>query len=218
MATSELCPNCGAPHAAHDATFCMMCGARLTVETPAAPPPAAQPTPEPPRPGPEGWRPWWEGRPPWQHPPSPPDLVGLLSFGIFLLIVGVVWALNPNVFLQFFSWIASIPGSGSLPRPPDALIWSASLMFGLGAASGYFTAFLRAKAMRQRGRAVADVLSATGTLVFAALLAAYANRSLSGWAVIALEVSAVAFLIFLYIFISLIRWRVWWAAAPPGKP
>jgi len=226
MATPAACPNCGAPPATHDATFCMMCGARMKPETPPAPvaappiPAAAPPTP----PAPEAPRPWWEGRPPWHAPPAPPDLIGLLSFGMFLLIVAVVWASNPLVFSQFISWIGDIARAATLPRPPDPLIWSAALLFGLGAGSGYFTAVLRASVVRQRWRAVGDVLSATATLVFAVLLSAYANHVLSGWAVIALEVATVGFLIFLYIFVSLVRWRVWWLGAPqrapepPGKP
>jgi len=222
MATPRPCLNCGAAPATHDATFCMMCGARLTPETPPpgpapVPPPAPSAVPPTLTPSAAGApRPWWETRPPWHAPPAPPDLIGLLSFGFFLVIVGVVWALNPNVFVQFFSWVGSISGSASIPRPPDPLIWSAALMFGLGAASGYFTTFLRATAMRQRGRAFGDFLSATGTLVLAVLLSAYASRVLSGWAVVGLEVATVGFLIFVYFFVSLVRWRAWSFGAPTG--
>jgi hypothetical protein len=56
------------------------------------------------------------------------DWIGLLSFGFFLLLLGTVWAMNPNaladeakVFVKSESWhLKPLTGNLSLPEPTAA--------------------------------------------------------------------------------------------------
>ena len=195
----------------------MMCGAALRAETPPVPPSAPTAPPAPPT-----QRPWWEwSGPPWHVPPQPPhvpDIAGLFSFAMFLMIVAVVFALNPLVFQQFFEWVGQFGRTAGVPRPPEALIGSAALLFAVGGVSGFVAAGLRFFVVNQRWRALGDVLSGTASLALGFLLSAYGNRALSGWAVIALEVAVVALLIFLYVLLSFLRWRTWWMGVPRWPP
>jgi hypothetical protein len=154
-------------------------------------------------------------------PPHPPDIVGLLSLGMFLLTVAIVFALNPYCFSQLFSWVGTAARTSSLVRPPDALIGSTALFFGLGAVAGFLTAGLRILTAKSWWRGLRDVLSSTGVLAFAVLLTLYGNRALSGWSVLALEVGVVALLVFISVFLAAFRWRFWWMGGPgpePGRP
>ena len=161
------------------------------------PPPPAMPPPPPPVRAPslpKGWNP----------------LVDLTSLGLFLIIVGTVFAMNPGVFSQAFSWMWALVTRGAVLRPADPLIASAVLLFALGGLSGLFTAALRFALVRNRQRAIGDALSAVGSLAFAYLLTLYAARTLSGPAVIGVLTAIVGLLILVYIVTAIALNPAWW--------
>ncbi len=185
------CPSCGEENT-EDWKFCYSCGAALkltaTPEESAPPPTAVHPAPS-----------WWQTRERERHA----DLLGLVGIAIFLLVVGIVIALNPAIFNEFRVWVERMARDGVLVRPPEGLILSASLFWGLVGLSNFLVATLRVTFGRFRFRALADVLSGVGLLALAYLLTLYANHSIAGSMVLAIEAAVVGALILVYIVIGM---------------
>jgi len=59
------------------------------------------------------------------------DYSGLISFGILLLVVGVVFMVNSNISSDFRLWVEGMTNAQHLARPPEGLLASAILFFGL---------------------------------------------------------------------------------------
>jgi len=59
------------------------------------------------------------------------DYMGLVSFGTFILAVGIVFVVNPKLFSDFRLWIDQMRIMENLVRPPRGLIVSAIVFFGL---------------------------------------------------------------------------------------
>ena len=98
------------------------------------------------------------------------DYLGLVSFGVFILIVGIVFVANPNLVSDFSSWIEQMTDEQHLIRPSEGLVSSAILFFGLIGLSDFFKAGIRlwiAKVMRQ---VLADILSGVALVLFAYLI------------------------------------------------
>ena len=186
MTVMSACPNCGA-EVDEDDKFCVRCGSslasgtnkrgiqekRYTRDTCFA----------------EGER----GR----------DYFGLVSFGIFLLIVGIVFAANPEIISDFRLWIEQMAAQGALSRPPETLINSGSLFFGLIGVSNFFTAGLRLLVDRARRGVFSDILSGVALVLFAYLIHLYGAYALTWQMVLATEVVAVGLLVILY---SIVRY------------
>jgi hypothetical protein len=79
------------------------------------------------------------------------------------------------------------------------VITSAVLFFFLSGVSAFVTAALRLVIGRRRYRAMSDVFSGIGAVIFAFLLSLYANFTISGQLVLATEAAAVGILLLVYI-------------------
>lgn len=126
------------------------------------------------------------------------DYLGLVSFGAFILIVGIVFIANPNLVSDFSSWIEQMTGEQHLIRPPEGLVSSAILFFTLIGLSNFFEAGIKlwiTKIMRQ---VLADILSGVALVLFAYLIHLYGSYALTWQMVIAIEAIAVGLLVVLY--------------------
>lgn len=189
------CPSCGTENN-EDAKFCKSCAAP---QTPAASPPPNPPTyPYPP------------------PPPTPPrhkqpaeDFVGLLSFAFFLVAVAVAFAMDLNLPADFGRWFNSMSAARTVfVRPPDALILAAAWFFGIVGVLEFVAAALRWSLRWTKLRAVSRVLSGVGDLVFAVLLLSYADRAISGSAVIMVLVGIAAAMLMVYVTLG-----IYWSSA-----
>jgi hypothetical protein len=123
---------------------------------------------------------------------------GLVSFGIFLVIVGITFVANPNISSQFRTWTEKMSTQKTLVRPPQGLIDSAALFFGLIGVSNFFLAGLRFMADRALRRVLVDVLSGVALVLFSYLIYLYGIHDLAWQMVLAIEVIAVGLLVILY--------------------
>jgi hypothetical protein len=176
------CPKCGAD-IGKDEEFCHSCGAPLKAE-------ASKPTEKESHPR-EREVCFGEGE---RHR----DYLGLVSFGIFLVIVGITFVANPDMFSQFRTWSEQMSTQKSLLRPPQELIDSATLFFALIGASNFFLAGVRLVADKALRRVLADVLSGVALVLFSYLIYLYGIHGLSWQMVLAVEVIAVGLLVVSY--------------------
>jgi hypothetical protein len=125
-------------------------------------------------------------------------MFSLLSFGIFILVVGLIFTLNPNVFSDFSSWVTQMVDKEELIRPPDGLITSATYFFGLVGVLDFFQVAARLWAGRSKRKVLSDALSGVALIFFAYLIYLYGNYRLTWQMVLALEIVAVGLLVVLY--------------------
>ena len=181
------CPKCGA-ETEKDDEFCRSCGASLATKTtkPSEKESYAQ----------EREICFGEGE-------RRKDYSGLVSFGIFLLIVGVVFVVNPNVVSDFGSWIEKMTKEKTLLRPYQGLIDSATLFFGLIGLSNFFLAGVRFMVNKAMRRVLADILTGVALVLLSFLIYLYGSHVLAWQMVLAIEAVACGLLIILY---SLMRY------------
>jgi len=181
------CPKCGA-ETEKDDEFCRFCGTRLVAETsePLEKESSAQ----------EREVCFGEGE---RHR----DYSGLVSFGIFLLIVGIIFLANPNLVSDFRLWIERLTTEKTLSRPPQGLIDSATLFFGLIGLSNFFLAGIRFMANKAMRRVLADILTGVALVLLSFLIYLYGSHVLAWQMVLAIEAVACGLLIILY---SLMRY------------
>jgi len=177
----DVCPKCESPRSSND-QFCHFCGTAFAAPTPPTPTAPAAPA---------------TGSA--TKPASRPDYIGILSFGFLLVILGIVFALNPNVGSEFYGWVESSAKSAVALRPPDTLIASAQIFFGLATLSGFATAGMRYASERTVMRPLADVLASLATLAFAILLGMFRQGEVSGPVALAIEAAVVGVLIVVYV-------------------
>ena len=193
---AQTCPSCGTENSG-ESRFCLYCGAPLTgnsagaTTTPATTASAVTPPP-PPR----------LVSTPTTREPSP-DFVGLIGVAFFLLIVGIVFTLNPNLLNDFRAWWDRILKFGLFSRPPEGIITSAVLFFAFIGLSNFVTAAMRWLVNRRRFGALARVLSGIGFLTLTFMVSRYATRSMSGQAVLSTWVAILGALIIVYIGVGL---------------
>lgn len=174
------CPTCGVTNK-EGARYCMSCGTRLVP----LPEGAASPTPARPA----------------VRPPPPPDVIGLVGFAIFLVVSAIVLILNPGVFADLWTWFRPLM-EGRVTRPPETLIVSAIVFFGLNGLGGFVPAYLRLAVARTKARALADGLSALGTVIFASLLILYLERLVNGSTLLAILVGVAGVLLLTYFVVA----------------
>jgi len=129
---------------------------------------------------------------------GPRDYSGLLSFGILLVVVGLVFLANPSIVSDFRSWIEQMRTKEAMSRPPQSLINGATLFFAFIGVSDFFMAgvrFMRDRALR---RTVADVLSGIALVLFAYLAYLYGVHAISWQIVLGAEAVAIGLLVILY--------------------
>jgi len=134
------------------------------------------------------------------------DYLGLLSFGAFILIVGIVFAANPNLISDFISWIEQMTDEQHLIRPSEGLVSSAVLFFTLIGLSNFFEASVRLWISKARRQVLADILSGVALVLFAYLIHLYGSYVLTWQMVLAMEAIAVGVLVVLY---SIARYVLW---------
>ncbi len=126
------------------------------------------------------------------------DYSGLASFGIFILIVGIIFTVNPNLVSEFRFWVGQLTSKKTLLRPPQGLIVSATLFFGLIGLSNFFVAGIRLFTYRARTGVLSDALSGVALLSFSYLIYLYGAYTVTWQVVLALEAMVCGLLIILY--------------------
>ena len=126
------------------------------------------------------------------------DYSSLVSFGIFLLIVGITFIANPNLISDFRFWIEQLTTQKTLLRPLPGLITSAAVFFGLVGASDFFMAGVRFMADKPKRRVLRDVLTGVALVLFSYLIYLYGERALAWQMVLASEVVACGLLVIVY--------------------
>ena len=176
------CPKCGA-ETEKDDEFCRFCGTRLVAETskPLEKESSAQ----------EREVCFGEGE-------RRRDYSGLVSFGIFLLIVGVIFLANPNLVSDFRLWVEKLTTEKAISRPPKGAIDSAALFFGLIGLSDFFLAGVRFMADKRMRRVLADILSGIALVLFSYFIYLYGGHTLTWQMALAAETVTCGLLIILY--------------------
>ena len=190
------CPKCGTEND-EEVAFCVYCGSLLPDRTGMPPSPTAPQAPISPRalkPLPPVARAFPERR---------PDFVGLIGVAFFLLIVGIVFTLNTKLLNDFGSWRDLIVGNDLFVRPPDGIITSGVLFFGLLGLSNFLTSGLRWILDRNRFGALARVLAGVGFLSLALLTWRYSLRAMSGPLVISIWTAILGTFLVIYIAVGL---------------
>lgn len=126
------------------------------------------------------------------------DYTGLFSFGFLIITVGIVFTLNPGIFTDFGSWIEQVAAQETFVRPPDGLITTFKVFFGLIGVFNFAVAGMRLAVSRAPRRALSDALSGVALVLFAYLIHLYENYSITWQMVFAMEAVAVGLLIVLY--------------------
>jgi hypothetical protein len=176
------CPKCGA-EIEKDAEFCRSCGTHLTAET-------SKPLEK------EGSA--REREVCFGEGERRVDYSGLVSFGIFLLVVGTIFLANPNLFSDFRLWIETMTTEKTLSRPPQGLINSAALFFGLIALSNFIMVGVRFMAKERMRRVLADILSGVALALFSYFIYLYGTRAFAWPMVLAAEAVTIGLLVILY--------------------
>lgn len=132
------------------------------------------------------------------------DYLGWMSFGFFLLIVGIVFIVNTNIISDFRVWAEQMINEQHLIRPPKELINSAILFFSLLGLTDFFKASIRFWVDPARGRGLGEIVSGVALILFAYLIHLYSTYAMTWQMVLAIEVITVGLLIVLY---SIIRYK-----------
>lgn len=135
------------------------------------------------------------------------DYLGLMSFGTFILIVGIVFTINPNLISNFQWWIEQMANKESLVRPPRGLVTSATLFFGLIGLSDFFTAAIRLWIGKPRRRVLVDVLTGIALVIFAYLTYLYGSYTLTWQMAVAIEVVVIGLLVIAYSLARHVFWK-----------
>jgi hypothetical protein len=176
------CPKCGA-ETEKDDEFCRVCGTRLIAETGESV---------------EKRSPVYEGEVCFGERERHRDYSGLVSFGVFLLIVGIIFIANPNLISDFRLWIEDMRTQETLLRPAQGLIDSAALFFVLIGISDFFLAGVRFMAHQRLRRVLSNILSGVALVSFSYFIYLYGKHSLTWQMTLAAEAIVCGLLIILY--------------------
>lgn len=126
------------------------------------------------------------------------DYSGLVSFGVFLLIVGIIFLANPNLISDFRLWIERMRSQETLLRPTRGLIDSAALFFALIGISDFFLAGVRFMAHQRLRRVLSNILSGVALVSFSYFIYLYGGHALTWQMTLAAEAVVCGLLIILY--------------------
>ena len=197
---TQRCAVCGTTNS-DDLRFCVYCGASLPgvpmdVSEPGIAAPVAEPEPE------------IEAPRVTMNEPRPPrrqrrDFVGLVGLGFFLLILGVLFYMNQNLVTDLRVWWDQLVAGQILVRPPEGVITSGVVFWGLIGVTKIILAPARWVVRRTKIHTLGAVLGGIGTIAFAYLLTRYAARDFTGWQVAGYEAGVIAFLLVMYVGLGL---------------
>jgi uncharacterized Zn finger protein (UPF0148 family) len=183
------CPKCGKV-AEKDDLFCRFCGASLKDETKVSEKPA-QPAKE-----------QRYAREPEEYcfgeREHHADYTGLISFGLFLLIIGIIFIANPNIGSQLNTWVNTMSKAQMLSRPRQEIINSAVLFFALVGLSDLFVSGLRFMIYRRKWRALRSSFSGVALIIFSYLIYLYGQHTLRWQVALAYEILVIGLLVILY--------------------
>jgi hypothetical protein len=126
------------------------------------------------------------------------DPLGILEFGLFLLVVGVVFITNPDIPSEVIDWVRLMADLETPIRPTRTILSSATMFFILTGLSNLFTAGVRLLIDKVWRRILQDVLSGAGILAFAYLVSLYAKEALTWTNVLAIGAVVLGALMVLY--------------------
>src|SRR5437867_7908569 len=192
---SMRCDACGTMNK-DTSRFCLYCGPSLTTYAAEPAPPTSTPAPPAPTPSVPRANPV---RPLYMPRPRTPDYVGLFGVAFFLLVLGIVFYLNGNLLTELRRWWDQVLAGRGAFRPPEGVIVSAGLFWGLLGVSNLGIAFLRWLFTRSRIRTLGALLGGIAMVMFSYFLYRYLLRDMSGSIVVALEAGVIAVLLFVYI-------------------
>jgi len=133
------------------------------------------------------------------------DFLGIVSFGVFILIIGIVFAANPNLVSDFRLWIEQLINEKVLSRPPKNLITSAALFFGLMGSSNFFIGSIRFSSNKIWIKFLSDIITGVALILFAYLIYLYGVYSLTWQMVFAIEAIVCGLLVIIY---SIVRLQI----------
>ena len=126
------------------------------------------------------------------------DYTGLVSFGLFLLIIGIIFIANPSILSQLNSWTNQMSQAQKLLRPPPEIINSAALFFALVGLSDFIVSGIRLITHRRRRRAVRNVFSGVAVITFSYLVYLYGQRTLVWQIALAYEILVIGLLVIIH--------------------
>lgn len=127
------------------------------------------------------------------------DYVSVLSFGIFVIVIGVILITNPNLFSEIGTWVEQMTDKGTVVRPPDGLIFSGAVFFGLMGVSNFIKVALRLAVDSSRRTALSEMHSGVALVCFAYFLHLYSNNPDISWQLtLALEIVVIGLLVISY--------------------
>jgi hypothetical protein len=126
------------------------------------------------------------------------DYTGLVSFGLLLLIIGIVFVANPSIFSQLNSWGTKMSQTQKLSRPPIEVINSAVLFFALIGLSNFFVSGIRWMTYKRKWRALRGAFSGVALIAFSYLVYLYGQHTLAWQMVLAYEIVVIGLLVILY--------------------
>lgn len=126
------------------------------------------------------------------------DPLGILEFGLFLLVVGAVFITNTDILSEMIGWVRAMVDLETPLRPTRSILSSATMFFILTGISNLFTAGVRLLMDKVWRRILQDVLSGAGILAFAYLLSLYAKEAMAWTSVLAIGAIVLGALIVLY--------------------
>jgi hypothetical protein len=126
------------------------------------------------------------------------DPLGLVEFGLFLLVVGVVYKTNTNVTSVFLNWVRRMIELEIAISPPSTLVMSAALFFSLIGFSNLLTAVMRVMIDKVWGRILQDVLTGIGFLLIAYIVRQYGQNIITWTNVLAYGAIVFGGLVMLY--------------------
>ncbi|MCP8304306.1 MAG: zinc-ribbon domain-containing protein [archaeon] len=134
------------------------------------------------------------------------DYLGLVSFGIFLLIVGYIFFTNPWIPSDFFIWIENL-GKGVF-KPSIGLINVFALFLALIGVSNFIIAGIRVALRQPWRRPLSGTLTGVGLLLFAYFVNLYGQDLLTWQVALVLGIVVIGVLVIVYgVIVSYIKRR-----------
>ena len=126
------------------------------------------------------------------------DPIGIVNLGLFLLVIGAVYTINPNIISEVIAWFRFLTETRMVVRPPITLINSAAIFFGLIGISNFITAGIRIMVDKVWRRILPDVLTGIGLMSFAYLINQYGRHTITWVQVLGSEAVVFGILVIIY--------------------